>query len=112
MRLRVKKEGYIAVGTKASSHLCDKHLRRYEKKLLLESPRQHFTKLSRKIRLIFVFFSNFSSHKSWNQKTSRATGRPDPWHCSLEVKSSGATISGTSGEVKFSGSFEVNLQNF
>ena len=112
MRLRVKKEGYLVVGTKVSSHLCVKHMRRYDKKLLLESPREQFTKLSAKFKLIFAFFWNFSAHETWNQKTSTATGRPDPWHCLLAVKSSGATISGSSGVVKFSDNFEVNLQNF
>ena len=112
MRLRVKKEGYIAVGTKASPHVCDKHLRRYDKKLFLESPRQHFTKLSQKIRLIFAFSWIFSAHKSWNQKISTATGRPDPRHCLLEAKSSGTTISGSSGVVKSGGNFEVSLHNF
>ena len=108
----MKKEGYLAVETKASSHLCDKHMRRYDKKLLLESPREHFTKLSAKIRLIFALFWNFSAHETWNQKKSTATGRPDPWHCLLAMKSSGATISGSSGVVKSSDNFEVNLQNF
>ena len=108
----MKKEGYLAVRTKASSHLCDKHMRRYDKKLLLESLRGHFTKLSTKFRLIFAFSWNFSAQKTWNQKTSRATRRPDPWHGLLAVKSSGASISGSSGVVKSSDAFEVNLQIF
>ena len=112
MRLRVKKEGHLAVITKTWSHLCDKHKRRYDKKLLLESPRGQFTKLSPKIRLIFAFFWNFSAHKTWNQKISTATGRPDSGHCYLAVKSSGASISGSSGVVKCSDNFEVNLLIF
>ena len=112
MRLRVKKEANIAVGTKASSHLFDKHMRRYDKKLLLESPGGHFTKLSTKFRLIFAFSWNFSAYKTWNQKTSTATRRPDPWHGLLAVKSSGASISGSSGVVKSSDNFEVNLLIF
>ena len=112
MRLRVKKEGTTAVGTQASSYLCDKHRRKYDKKLLLESPGVHPTKLSPNFKLIFTFFWNFSAHKTWNQKTSTATGRPDPWHCLLEAKSSGACVSGSSGVAESSDNFEVNLPIF
>ena len=112
LRLRVEKEGYKTVEIKASSNLCETHMKRYDKKLLLESPRDQFTKLSTKFRLIFSFFWIIFAHKTWNQKTSTATGRPDPWECLLAVKSSGARINGSSGVVKPGDNFEVNLLIF
>ena len=105
----VEKQRYIGVRNKASSHLCDKHMRSYEKKLLFWLPRKCFTKFSVNIWVNLHVFLKNSAHRPWNQKISTVTQRLDPWHCLLEAKSSWVNFGGWGGVAKSSGYFGLNV---
>ena len=106
--LGVEKQRYMSVRAKASPHLCDKHMRSYEKKLLSWPPKETFTKFIGNNWVNFHVFLKNSAHRPWNQKISPVTERLDPWHCSLEVKSSWVHFGGWGGVAKSSGYFGLN----
>ena len=108
----VKKQHYMGVRAKASSHLCDKHRRSYEKNLVFWPPKQFVTKVSVNNWVNFHVFSKNSAHRPWNQKMSTVVERPDQWHCSLEVKSSWVDFGGWGGTAKSSGYFGLNVVIF
>ena len=112
MKTSSKKQGPIETRNKASSHLCDKRMRSYEKKLLFWPPTKRDTKFGVKNWVIFHVFLKISPHRRWNQKKSPVAERLDPWCCFLEVKSSWVDFGGWGGAVKSSGYFGLNVVIF
>ena len=109
MKTRGKKQGLAETRTKVSSHLCDKHMRSYEKKLLFWPAPERDTKFSVKFEVIFHVFWKISAHRPWNQKMSKGAEILNPGRCSLEVKSSWVDFDGWGGVVKSCGYFGLNV---